>query len=161
MLKERRLNIEFRVCLRSQALRKKNIPCIKRMFGLARFKNKEYTLYLAFVRGINIVFSMYLGLHASRTKNIHCIQRLFGLTHFKSKEYTFTQQVFGIARFKNEEYMLYLVFVWDTLYFMFGTAFFTPKTINCNDLALLGLHSHCMQFTDSIPIDCLLFHWCH
>ena len=49
------------------------------MFGLARFKNEEYTLHLACVFGLAsfkneehiIVFRVCLGSHALRTKNTH------------------------------------------------------------------------------------------
>ena len=48
-LYERRIYIVFSVCLGLQALRTKNIHCIERVFGFARFKNEEYTLYLVCV----------------------------------------------------------------------------------------------------------------
>ena len=56
------------------------------MFALARFKNEEYTFYLACVwartlqeQRIYIVFSMCLGSHASKTNNMHFIYRVFWL----------------------------------------------------------------------------------
>ena len=42
-----KLYIVFSVYLGSHSLRTKNVHCIKRVFGLALFKNEEYTLYLA------------------------------------------------------------------------------------------------------------------
>ena len=77
-LDQRRIYISFSVC-----------------FGLKRFKNEEYTLYLACVwartldeRRIyilylsqSIVFSLCFGSHTLRTRNIHCISA-FGLAHF-------------------------------------------------------------------------------
>ena len=64
-----------------------NIPRSSRgVFGLARFKNEEYRLYLAclclgshafMTKNIHCIyihtFSVCLGLHALRTKNIHCM----------------------------------------------------------------------------------------
>lgn len=47
------------------------------MFGIARFKNEEYTYYIY----QNIVFTLCLGSHSLRTRNIHCISP-FGLAHF-------------------------------------------------------------------------------
>ena len=47
------------------------------MFGLARFKNEEYTYYISH----KIIFSLCLGPHSLRTRHIHCISA-FGLAHF-------------------------------------------------------------------------------
>ena len=81
-LLERRLYIVFCGFLGSQVLRTKNIHCIQRMFGLARFKNEEHT-------------------------GSFFVQK----TQYTSQHTLYLACMFGLACFKNEEYKLYLACV--------------------------------------------------
>ena len=56
------------------------------VFGFARFKNDEYTLYLrlfGFAR-LSLVWTSYLA--SVWVRSLHCIKRVFGFARFKNEE---------------------------------------------------------------------------